>query len=194
MLRLRQSAIADAPPEAIWPFLADPQALTRWHPKLVAVERSAQGTVTAGESFLAGFEQRPFVRRLLLDPDESELTPAGPPRRPAEHKATVVTVKRVEPPLLVEYEHALQHNGLTRIATESYRLEPVENRTRITQVIDLSRAQLPWWAASLVWLIARGGRPVSGRSDLEPLIDEVAASRTSDRPAASAGVLAGRPV
>ncbi|MEN0110661.1 MAG: SRPBCC family protein [Planctomycetota bacterium] len=163
-LTIRQHAVVDGPAEAVWPRVADPERMLDWHPKLIAVDRTATGQVTAGERFLLAFDKPALGRRRQERLGQGTEKPAT--------EATRVTVSRVEPPLLVEYEHETVHRGITRIAVETYELTPQGSRTRVEQVVDLSRANLPWWARALIGLISRIGRPV-GRPDLEVLADVV---------------------
>jgi uncharacterized protein YndB with AHSA1/START domain len=133
-----------APPEFIWPLLADPQAMAQWHEKLVSVRRPAEGTVQFGDRF------------------ETTYTMSG---RQTDATAEVV---RCRPPTGLTYRHHVQVKGRAIHVDESFDLQPQGEGTGLDQTLDWSGAGLPLWARALMWFISRFGKP-TGKDLFEPL-------------------------
>ena len=143
-MKLRDVIDIDAPPEEIWPFLADPPRMVAWHEKLLSVKRSAEGLVRLGDRFDATY------------------TMSGRQRQ------TSVEVIRCQPPVALTLRHRLVEAGPERFVDESYDLIPQGNATRLEQIVDFGHAGLPLWARALMWFISRFGAPAE-ESLLMPL-------------------------
>jgi uncharacterized protein YndB with AHSA1/START domain len=133
-----------AQPEAVWPLLADPQQMANWHAKLVAVRRSASGTVRLGDRFGTTY---------TLSGSENDA------------EAEVI---RCQPPAALTYRHHVNLKQCTGYVDESFDLQYNGKVTRVKQTLDFSKSGLPLWARGLMWFVSRFGKPV-GPSLFEPL-------------------------
>jgi uncharacterized protein YndB with AHSA1/START domain len=143
-MKLREVIEIEAPPEDVWPLIADPQRMAAWHEKLLSVKRSAGGPVRLGDRFDATY------------------TMSG------RQRPTSVEVIRCQPPVALTLRHRLVEAGPERFVDESYDLIPRGNATRLEQTVDFGHAGLPLWARALMWFISRFGAPVE-ESLLMPL-------------------------
>jgi uncharacterized protein YndB with AHSA1/START domain len=142
-----------APPETVWPLLADPQQMADWHEKLVAVRRSATGPVRLGDR---------FGTRYTLSGRENDA------------EAEVI---RCQPPAAITYRHHFSLKQCTGYVDESFDLEYDGEVTRVKQTLDFSKSGLPLWARGLMWFVSRFGKPV-GPSLFEPLKQTAEAKRS----------------
>jgi uncharacterized protein YndB with AHSA1/START domain len=86
--RLEREIVVDAPPEAVFAFLAQPERLPEWTPGVVAVRRTSPGPVGVGtttETMVEVFG----VRQTLL----GHCTAFDPPRRLVVHNETASGIK-----------------------------------------------------------------------------------------------------
>lgn len=151
-MKLRDSAPVRAAPEQVWPYVADPALIPFWNPKLVEIDRQAEGPVTQGEAFSAGYRLHPKK-------------PRKGSRKPELHE---VEVTRCQPPCLVEYTHRMTHRGKPLQTSETYRVEPSGGGSRVYQEIHIGWGAVPWWAAPLIWFISWFGKPV-GETTMQAL-------------------------
>jgi uncharacterized protein YndB with AHSA1/START domain len=143
-MKIRESIDIDAPPEDVWPLLADPERMAAWHVKLVSVDRAARGPVRLGDRFGTTY------------------TLSG---RERDARAEVI---RCQPPVALTLRHFIQAEGQERYVDESFDLTPRGQGTRVDQVVDFRAAGLPWWLREIIRLVTWFGHPV-GPSILEPL-------------------------
>ena len=147
---MRSKITIDAPPEQVWLFVADPVMESAWNPKIVAIDRDAEGPVHAGERF------------------EMEFLMSG---RGSRCEAEAI---QASPPSLLLYRYRMldeRHEGRVDIR---YTLEPRGDGTLLVQSIDMSRMGIPWPVRALVWVVTRFGTPV-GKPYLEELKSQVEA-------------------
>lgn len=143
-MKVAETHTIDAPPEVVWPYVADPVLMSGWNDKIVAVRRDADAEVRLDEAF--GMTYRMSGR----DNDSA------------------VDVIVCDPPSAVAYRHTGTWKGKTQVAVERYDLEPRGGGTRVTQTIDLSRAGIPWFFRLLIKFIDRFGES-QGLTSLELL-------------------------
>ena len=125
----------DAPPQRIWPHLADLALMRQWHPKLVSAEPVTSGQPRVGHAWRT-------VSRMN--------------RR---EKRFVSRIEVCEPFTRLVFAHA-DGEDTRRVVREQFELIPDGPRTRVRQSIDLrdSGISLPWrW---IIGFIARIGTPV----------------------------------
>ncbi|MDY7092650.1 MAG: SRPBCC family protein [Acidobacteriota bacterium] len=134
-MKLRFEVRIAAPPQRVWPWVADPLRMARWNPKLVAIDRAASGELQAGEEY-------ELIYRM-----------SG---RDTELRARVELAKPPVELAIRLWDEAGPHE---RPTVESYRLEARGDGTRLRQEIDLSRTGIPWPARLLMALLSRWGRP-----------------------------------
>ncbi|MEZ6243626.1 MAG: SRPBCC family protein [Phycisphaerales bacterium] len=131
-VKLRESIDIAAPPEVVWPFVADPVMESAWNPKIVGVDRERRQTVGAGERYRMTFHMG------------------------ARDHEYDVEVLAVEEPLRVQY--AMKTTDLTAGEVRVlYELAKTSKGVRLRQTIDLSRAPIPLPFRALIWLITRLG-------------------------------------
>jgi hypothetical protein len=143
-MKVHESIDVDVPPRDVWPHIADPQRMADWHAKLVTVDRRFLGPARVGERFGTLY------------------TMSG-----RELKATA-EVFRFEPWTTFALRHHFRHKGRDRYVDETFQLWPQAAGTRVEQTVDFAGAGIPWWARSLMWFIARTGKPM-GEGILAPL-------------------------
>lgn len=100
-MKLHDQIRVAARPEAIWPYLANPELIPRWNPKLVAVEHRGHGEVVTGDRFTARYRLRSNREGVRCE----------------------VLVRYADPPSAVGYEHTVDQDRRRCRVTESYRLE-----------------------------------------------------------------------
>lgn len=141
---IRESIEIEAPPEEVWPQIADPERMAAWHVKLLSVRRSGRGTVRLGDRF------------------ETTYTMSG---RQLDASAEVI---RCQPPAALTLRHHLPIEGRQRYVDESFDLTAVSSGTRVDQAVNFRAAGLPWWARLVIRLITWFGQP-TGPGILAPL-------------------------
>lgn len=137
-----------APPDAVWPHVADPERMRAWNPKLVAVRRAARGEVRAGERYAVTY------------------------RMSGKEQEMEAEVFRCEHPAALEIRNRSAGWPADRYVTELYELSAHDAGTTLRQTIDFGRAAIPLWARALIWLISRVGKP-TGPTYLETLRQRV---------------------
>src|SRR5688500_13049691 len=75
-MRLTSRVTIAAPPDRVWPFVADPELMSRWNPKLIATDRTRTGPVSRLERYT-------LIYRLSGRPTEheAEVIECSPPER-----------------------------------------------------------------------------------------------------------------
>lgn len=134
-MKLREQIVIGAPPEAVWPWIADPQQQAEWNPRLVSIDREAEGAVRAGEQYEMLYKLH------------------------GRERLTHVRVLECRPPRTVAVEHEITHEEQVRTVIERYDLRTCRQGTRVRQTIDLSRSGIPWVARFFVWLVSKLGKP-----------------------------------
>ena len=143
--------VISAPPDAVWPRIADPVLMAEWNPKLVAIDRDADGPVRLGEHYSALY------------------------RMSGRDRESTVEVIACEPPRRLVLRHTFTTNGRTRVAVESYELIPQDDGSRLEQSVDLSQAGIPAPFRLVFGLIHR-----FGRSAEEPYLERLRALAEDD--------------
>ena len=133
-MRLRSRVTIAAPPERVWPLLADPAQMSRWNPKLISTKRTRSGPVSRLERYSLTYRM------------------SG---RETAHDAEVV---EYEPPtrLSIRLRTSKRKNPDSVSATETYVLRKVSGGTSLIQILELP---IPWLLSPIVWLIHRFGTP-----------------------------------
>ena len=148
-MKVHESIEIDAPPQAVWEQIVDPQLLADWHVKLLEVRRSGKGPVYVGERFGTTYIES---------------------RKKHNAKEAEAEVLRCEPWTTLQFRHHFQHKGRSGHVEETFQLSP-RNRGQSTLVehsVDFAGAGLPLWVRALMWCITRTGEP-SGEGVLDPL-------------------------
>jgi len=124
----------DAPPERVWPHLADLALMQAWHPKLVSAEPLTSGQARVGQSWRTvsrmGNREKRFLSRIEV----------------------------CEPFSKVVFVHQ-DDDGRNHFARETFGLTPIGTGTRVTQSLDLSQSGIPLPWRLLIGFIARFGAP-----------------------------------
>ncbi len=135
-MTLRERIRIQAPPERIWPLIADPIRMADWNPRIVSVDRGSPRTLRLGQRF-----------RLIY-------------RMSGRDRASdAEVIECVEPRTLVIRHHYVW-KSVDRYADERYHLIPSPGTTRSTQEIDMTGSGVSLWLQVLAWLIHRVGEPV----------------------------------
>ena len=148
MSTLRSRVKINAPPERVWPFVADPVLESTWNPKMVAIDRDREGTVSLGERF-----QIEYVMSGRSSRCEAEVLVSDAPTR------------------LVYRYHLLGENKPVSVLM-TYDLRRTGDSTRLVQTVNMSGMGIPLPVRALIWFITRFGRSV-GAEYLETLRAEV---------------------
>ena len=143
-MKLRTSIEIAAPPEAVWPLVADPEQMAAWHVRLVSVRRTASGAVRVGERFGTTYAM------------------GG---RQGNGEAEVV---RCQPPVELTYRHFVKMGARTGYVDETFELNHGGGGTRLRQTLDFSHSGMPRVAQAFMWFLSRFGRAVEP-GILEPL-------------------------
>ncbi|MBX3413451.1 MAG: SRPBCC family protein [Pirellulales bacterium] len=151
-----------ARPDQVWPYVADPELMAGWNPKIVGVDREARGLLTIGERFWITYRMT---------------------RQSERFRVTVVE-------LAVPSRLVLRHEGdparPDRFVLEEYRLDEVQGgTTRVKQQLHLRNAGLPLWLRPLLWLLHTFGRPTDKRylEELRDLVESEINGRKSGKQA-----------
>ena len=135
-MTLRERIHIQAPPNRIWPLIADPTRMADWNPKIVSVDRSAPQTLRLGQRFQVVYRM------------------SG-----RDRASDAEVIDCLEPRELVIRHHYVWKSA-DRYADERYHLAPSPGTTRLTQEIDMTGSGVPLWLQVLAWLIHRVGEPV----------------------------------
>jgi uncharacterized protein YndB with AHSA1/START domain len=137
-----------APPERIWPFIAEPERMAAWNEKLVSVSGMSRGPVRLGDRFDAVYQMS------------------------GKQRSATTEVVHCQPPVALTFRHSLADVSADRYVDESYELAMKASGTRVEQCVDFSQAGFPLWARAVIWFISRFGSP-RGEGTLEPLKRQV---------------------
>ena len=148
MTTIRSKIEIDAPTERVWPFVADPVLESGWNPKMVGIERDAEGPVRLGERF------------------KIEYVMSG---KSSTCEAEVV---ECEAPMRLVYRYHLLDEKRPVSVLMNYDLQAKVGSTRLVQAIDLSSMGIPWPLRALIWFVTRFGKSV-GMPYLEMLKQQV---------------------
>jgi hypothetical protein len=132
-MHLSESITISADAITVWPYLADPVLQADWNPKIVSVERDRSGPVRFGERFETIY------------------------RMSGRDNLTRVEVTVAQPSERVVFVHRMPGKTKDLVVEESYHLTAVGDGVKVVQMIDLSRAGIPWPFRVLMWLIHRFG-------------------------------------
>lgn len=130
-MTIKEEITIAAEPADIWPFIALPEGMALWNPKLTAVERQTKGPVCVGERFGVSFTMSGKTRHAIVEVLECELSSR----------------------LTLKY-HAQAFAPTMRVTIA---LTPFGSVTHVRQTITLP---LPWFIAPIFWLIQKFGKPV----------------------------------
>ena len=143
-MKLRETIQIDAPVEAVWNLVANPEAWPRWNPHVKQVRRDRRGPLVETEQFTGIFQL------------------SGEPK---EHSVDVI---RLDPPTKLVMRQRYEWRGSACQLEVSMMVEPLPTGSRVRSVIDYSRTGIPWPFRLLIWWITRSGRKV-GSSPLDML-------------------------
>ena len=143
-MKLHATIDIAAPPETVWPLVADPEQMAVWHVRLDSVRRTATGTVRVGERFGTTY------------------TMGG---RQGNGQAEVI---RCQPPVELTYRHFVKMGARNGYVDEAFELNQVDAGTRLRQTLDFGHSGMPRAAQAFMWFLSRFGRAVEP-GILEPL-------------------------
>lgn len=143
-MRIRESTTIHATAAEVWPYIADPEWMAQWNPKIIEIEREWTGPVVLGEHYRITYR----LKNRTETPDAEVIVCNSP------HELTI----RMQ----------LDDRGIRREATETYVLEENEGQTKVVQTIDLSRTRIPFIFRMLIKLIYTFGKP-QGKPYLQAL-------------------------
>lgn len=133
---MRETIEIAAPPDTVWPHIADPEKMRRWNPKIVAISRSPSGPVEAGETFWMTYRMRERQVQAAVE------VVAAEPGAALSLEVRPSTRRRRSGPIY-----------------ESYALTERDGRTRVVRDIDVSKSRLPLPVRILMALLSRFGKP-----------------------------------
>lgn len=147
--------------DRVWPYVADPELMASWNPKLVGIDRERVGVALLGERFQ--FTYRMSGKSLPMQ----------------------VTVVELQAPVHLLLQHVQDPARPDRFVLEEYHLAERDGKTTLRQRIHYAKAGLPLWLRPLIWLINTFGRP-TGKRYLEELRDLVEAESAGKKPRGNA--------
>lgn len=149
-MTLRERITIRAGCEEVWPWVADPARVSRWNPKLIAVDRDQTGPLRLGERFGETFRMNGRNRH-----------------------SDCAVIELQEPGRLVIRHHVREWSNQDRIVDERLSLRSVGGGTRLVQEIDLGCSGIAWLLQFFMWLIHSTGEAVGKRYlvSLEELIE-----------------------
>jgi uncharacterized protein YndB with AHSA1/START domain len=145
-MKLEQALLFDLAPEAIWPWVADPDLVRFWN------EHLETDTAPPLEALREGMEYRVRYRM-------------RPGAQPVDTRATL---ERFDAPRRLVVRYSGGSLGREGFVVESIRLDTTRRGTRVTRTLDFHLPDIPLWARLLMSLVFRFGKP-KGESDLEAL-------------------------
>lgn len=157
MTIMRERTTIAALPAQIWPYLADPELMAGWNPKIVEVDRSARGPVCLGERYAMTYRMSGKSQQMCV----------------------AVVELQVNQRLVLRHEQDPARPD--QYVLEEYHLAELAGKTHVTQRINLKHSGMPRWARPLFWLIHTFGRP-TGKRYLEELRDLVEADSVGKKP------------
>lgn len=146
-MTLREVIQIAAPPERVWPYVADPALMAGWNPKLVDIRRSLTGPVRLGESFEATF------------------------RMGGKDRDCVIDVIECDPPRRLVLRHRPREAG-DRYADLAFDLSQGAGGCRLVQRFNLDHWGIHFFLRCLIRFIHIFGSPV-GRTYLQQLKEQV---------------------
>ena len=135
-MKLRERIDIAATAEAVWPFVADPVLQSVWNPRIVAVDREAEGPVRRGERFAMVYRMGSVEREASVE------------------------VTECDPPNGVVFAHTSERDGRRFRSAVGFSVEPRGERARVTQTIDLAGSGIARSVMLLISLVHRLGRSV----------------------------------
>ena len=136
LMRQKDAGIIAAPPEAVWPWIADPERVPLWNPKLEVTGAPPLEDLREGVSY--------GVRYRMGRATEAQ-----------------AVVERCVPPLELVIRYRV---GPDSWALEEATLRAVPGGTRLTRIVEIHDPRIPWPARLLAGLLMRFGRPPRGES------------------------------
>ena len=136
-MQLKEKVTINASPGQVWPFIADPVLQAAWNTKIVSIDRPVDGPLKLGDRY-----------NMIAKMSGKESTSHA-------EAIDVLADKRLT------IRHHVEDKGAVQVVTETYDLHAHQNSTRVTQIIDLSGTNLPWFVRPLIWLIMTFGKPTS---------------------------------
>jgi uncharacterized protein YndB with AHSA1/START domain len=132
-MRQKETGVIAVPPEAVWPWIADPERVAQWNSKLEVTGAPPLEDLREGISYGARYRLRRAVEVQAL------VEVCDPPRE-----------------LVVRYRF-----GPDSWALERATLEATGEGTRLTRTVEILDPRIPWPARLLAGLIMRFGKPVA---------------------------------
>ncbi len=135
-LTVHEQTIIDAPVERVWRVLADPARRGEWNEKIVRVERVSSAAARVGDRYRVRYRLGRHERAM-----EAEVVACEAPR------------------VLAVCERPTAGADPRCAVVLTWRVENAARGTRISQVVDITDAPMPWPVKLLMWVISRIGKP-----------------------------------
>lgn len=142
-MTIREEAIIHRLPSFVWPYLTNVELIPRWNDKITRMEAVSQGGFRVHYQFKVTYHMKGKEREFA-----AEVTECNEPQR-------IVT-------------RQLSIDGEPLAVTETIRLTPVRQGTKVQRIIEFPSESVPWWARTLVWFITKLGKPVG-----EPVLEKL---------------------
>ena len=134
-MKVKEKISIGASPEQVWKFIEDPNNLSIWNPKVKMVT-AFDSTRHVGYSFGIMYEM------------------SG---RAMEYRAEITTFEYASHLVFTFSGGSLP---MPNSVTEEFIITPLETGSLLQRNVDFGRANMPWWAKILFWLIFTFGKPV----------------------------------
>jgi hypothetical protein len=155
-MKIYDSIEIAAPPEVVWPLLADPEQMVGWHARLVSVQRPVTGVVRLGERYVATY---------LMS---------------GKQGIAETEVIRCQPPVELVLRQHIKMMSRDGHVDEHFTLAAKDRKTLVKQAVDFKHSLIPWWARALMWVLSRFGRAAEP-SLLQPLKHAAEAARDAQK-------------
>jgi uncharacterized protein YndB with AHSA1/START domain len=132
-MRQKETGVIAAPPDAVWPWIADPERVALWNSKLEVTGAPALEDLREGMSYGARYRLG----------------------RATEVQAHVEVC---DPPLELVVRYRV---GPDSWALERTKLEATGDGTRLTRIVEIRDPRIPWPARLLAGLLMRFGKPLA---------------------------------
>jgi hypothetical protein len=139
-MRIRQTVNIHAPASKVWDFVADPQRVKAWNPKLKNVEKISLGSIGFGTRYEASYELNGKVNPLVCE------VVAFDPYRYLK--------------VLCSEKNMTDAGWTNRQVTEEYFLKEEGMNTFLEQIVTIQDPRIPLWAVMLINFIMAFGKPV----------------------------------
>ena len=148
-MKINEEITISAEPSDIWPFLAVPEGMAVWNPKITSIERQSKEPVHLGERYGVTFTMSGRARPAIVE---------------------VVVCK---PPSILTLRYEATDALRAGFAEETFTLTPCGSTTRVRQTIAFGSGTIPWFIKPIIWWLHQFGRPAeeSYLSRLQRLVE-----------------------